>query len=378
MTADATSSSDTASITTTLPEWAEDAFLGDVFASGRWFRHFERSALADNERPVYLETHRADAAARIVLPMKARVHAEFPWPRILESMDNYYSCGYAPVCDTPPSKQDLDFLCSTARGVFDKYDVLRVAPIDRDGEFAGSIRRHFSGHGLATRWSLAFGNWFADVRGLDYPGYLKRVPSSFPATCEKRRASFVRRGVGELEIGRSPEGLERFIQAYESVYRSSWKVQEAHPRFIPGLIRLSAEQGWLRLGVAYVSGEPAAAQLWLVIDGRALIYKVAYDERFAKLSVGSILTCEMIRYVMEVDKVDELDFLSGDDAYKAKWMFARRERHAFWAYNIARPRGAASYARHLAGQVVSRTRQAIDQRRAGSRPQDDQQPSPRT
>lgn len=342
-----------------LPDWAEGAFLGELFACGPWFRHFQDSALAANERPLYVESHRGAEAPRLVFPMKTRALDDFPWGHTLESMDNYYSCGFGPVCSAAPQRQDLDALCATAADVLLAYDVLRVAPIDRNDPFARSLWDALDGGRFARRWSLAFGNWFANVEGLDYAAYLKHASSTFPATCEKRRASFVRRKVGEMEIIQSPDDLERHIEAYEAVYRSSWKVQEAYPSFVPGLIRLAAARGWLRLGILRVSGEPAAAQLWFVVDGRALIYKVAYDERFGKLSVGSILTCEMIRHVIDEDRVTELDFLSGDDAYKAKWMFERRERHTLWAYNLARPRGAASYARHLAGQALARARRTL-------------------
>jgi len=342
-----------------LPGWAESAFVDDLFSCGPWFRHFQDNALSPIERPLYVETRRNAEAPRLVVPMKTRALEEFPWARTLESMDNYYSCGFGPVCSATPGKEDFDSLCAATQEVLQDYDMLRIAPIDRGTQFARSLAEVLDEKRFASHWSLAFGNWFADVSGLDYAAYLKRAPSTFPSTCEKRRVSFIRRKVGEIEIAQSTDGLQRNIDAYEAVYRSSWKVQEAYPRFVPGLIRLAAEHGWLRLGILRVAGEAAAAQLWFVVNGRALIYKVAYDERFAKLSVGSILTCEMIRHVIDEDHVVELDFLSGDDPYKAKWMFERRERHTLWAYNLARPRGAASYARHLAGRALSKARRTF-------------------
>ena len=80
-------------------------------------------------------------------------------------------------------------------------------------------------------------------------------------------------------------------------------------------------------------------QFWLVADGRALIYKVAYVENHAKLSVGSMLSSAMLQHAMDVDHVREVDFLSGDDPYKSKWMFERRDRHTLLAFNQRRWRG---------------------------------------
>ncbi|MBZ5496001.1 MAG: GNAT family N-acetyltransferase [Acidobacteriia bacterium] len=48
--------------------------------------------------------------------------------------------------------------------------------------------------------------------------------------------------------------------------------------------------GWLRPGLLHVDDKPDAAQLWLVQDRVASIHRVSYDERFAKLSVETVLT----------------------------------------------------------------------------------------
>src|SRR4029077_5168672 len=109
----------------------------------------------------------------------------------------------------------------------------------------------------------------------------------------------------KIELYRSGEELKRGINDYQRIYAASWKEPEAFPEFIPQLLRRSAEKGTLRLGVLYVDAEPAAVQIWLVAGGKATIYKLAYDERFARLSVGSILTKAMFDHVIDTDGVVE-------------------------------------------------------------------------
>jgi CelD/BcsL family acetyltransferase involved in cellulose biosynthesis len=148
------------------------------------------------------------------------------------------------------------------------------------------------------------------------------------------------------------EGLERGIAAYNQIYAASWKVLEPYAEFIPGLIRTCAEQGTLRLGLAYVDGEPAAAQIWIVHAGIASIYKMAYDQKFRDLSVGTYLTTRLMEFAIDVDKVTEIDYLTGDDRYKKDWMSHRRERWGILALNPRTPRGILAIARHVGGRAI--------------------------
>jgi CelD/BcsL family acetyltransferase involved in cellulose biosynthesis len=83
--------------------------------------------------------------------------------------------------------------------------------------------------------------------------------------------------------------------------------------------------GWSRLAVLYVKGQPVAVQLWFVLRGKASIFRLAYNEAWKQYSPGSILTSSLMEYVIDTDKVEEIDFLTGNDAYKQDWMSDRRE-----------------------------------------------------
>lgn len=350
-------------LATSMPPWAGEASGGDLFETGPWFRHFAASALWPHEVAQYVELPAPDGP--LLLALKRSRGEAFPHARLLESMVNYYSCGFGPIGIAPAGPQALRRLAGRLAEAGRRFDAIRIGPLDRTAPFAQACEEALRGGGLRTFWTLAYRNWFADTAGLSYGDYLQRVPSSFPGTSEKRRQAFLRKGSGSISIAASEAELDAQIDAYQRVYAESWKVPEPFPDFIPGLIRLAARRGWLRLGIVRVGDEPAAAQLWFVVEGRALIYKVAYVERFNKLSVGSILSCALLDHVISVDRVREVDFLSGDDAYKAKWMFARRDRHTLLAFNPWRWRGLIGALREGVAQHRDRRAAAAAAAKAG-------------
>lgn len=53
---------------------------------------------------------------------------------------------------------------------------------------------------------------------------------------------------------------------------------------------------------------------------------MAYDMDYEDLGAGSVWFAEMIKHVIDVDKVSVIDFLRGDEPYKKSWKPQRRER----------------------------------------------------
>jgi len=121
-----------------------------------------------------------------------------------------------------------------------------------------------------------------------------------------------------------------------------------------------AERGWLRLGLVWLGSVPIAAQIWIIKDGVASIFKLAYKEEHARLSAGSILTATLMRHALDVDRVKVVDYLTGDDAYKKDWMSHRRERIGIVAANSKSLAGLTYTARYiLPGTLRRRLRRGV-------------------
>ena len=61
-----------------------------------------------------------------------------------------------------------------------------------------------------------------------------------------------------------------------------------------------------------------------------------------------------MRRAIDVDRVEVVDRLQGDDPYKREWMSHRRERWGILAMNPRTTRGVLGLLRHVIGRFVKR------------------------
>lgn len=216
--------------------------------------------------------------------------------------------------------------------------------------FAAFLHGARSG-GLVVLSYANFGNWHERVAGLGWQGYLASRPGALRETVRRRLRAAERDGSIRVQVAREPAEVPAALDAYEAVYRRSWKVPEPFPRFNAALLPRLAAAGWLRLGVLWRGGEPIAAQYWTVWQGVATVLKLAHDDAHKALSPGTVLTALMIRRLLDEDGVEELDFGRGDDGYKAGWVAQRRQRTGVVLANPLRPAGLLAVLRHGAGHA---------------------------
>jgi CelD/BcsL family acetyltransferase involved in cellulose biosynthesis len=327
-----------------LPESCAALFRGGVFQSLPWFRVLV-DALGKAELRIHaLESDGGEVHA--LIPMVRQPGGRLFNMRRLAAAANYYTPLFSPlVADGNSATVCLDALArEIAQGV-SRSDMVSMYPMDRDAPMYASTLSALRAAGMAVQPYLCFGNWYLKVNGRSYDDYVKTLPPRLRNTMKRKGNQLENRL--RIEIISGGSALGEAIAAYETIYRASWKQPEGHPEFMPRLIRTCADEGWLRMGVAWIDGEPAAAQVWMVDDGVASIFKLAYDQRFVKHSVGSLLTAALMRHVIDIDRVQEVDFLSGDDAYKQDWMSHRRERWGIAAFNLRTMRGLSLAAVHF-------------------------------
>lgn len=314
--------------------------------SADWFGLLEAKVFPESGTRIYVLLR--DGKVRGVLPFFFLRTGM--WLRQANSLTNFYSSLYRPLLSPSVTSDELaGYLRMILRDA--RIDVLRFDAMDPAHLAFDLLESGIHQAGLKPYRFFGFGNWYLPVQGRSFQTYFQELPSQLRNTIRRREKKFFAAERGRLEIVTGNGGLEEAIAAWRKIYGSSWKAAEPFPEFVPGLIRMCAARGWLRLGLAHYDGEPIASQIWIVSHGRAAIYKLAYDEKFAHLSAGTVLTAHLMHHVLDVDKVKEVDYLIGDDDYKKDWMSHRRERWGIIAYNTKTARGMAGAATQMLSEL---------------------------
>ena len=294
------------------------------------------------------------AAAFVVVRTAGRIVAMLPMVRVdgrLDGLTTPYTCDY-----TPLFAAGLDRAARVAAMVgfsafCRRYGVVRLDALPAEWDGLADLEAGARQAGLRPLRFDHFGNWYEDVAGLDWSAYLLRRSGALRETIRRRLRRAESLPDARFDLFTQPAEMDRAAEAFESVYRRSWKDAEPFPAFNVALMRATAALGLLRFGVWSIGTEPVAVQLWVVRDGQAIVLKLAHDEAFKAHSPGTVLTALMLRHLLDREHVARIDFGRGDDGYKQGWAVQRRQRIGVLLVNPWRMSGAIALLRHVAGRV---------------------------
>lgn len=206
---------------------------------------------------------------------------------------------------------------------------LQLDPIAADESNLQRLQSVMESSGFSSHRYFSFHNWIYRLQGESFTDYMATRPARVRNTIARKKRKLEREHGYHIRLY-TDRNLQQAMADYNTVYAASWKANELYADFINGLAANLSKVGWLRLAILYVENRPIAAQFWIVANGKASIFKLNYDKAWKQYSPGSILMAFLIQHVIDNDKVGEIDFLTGNDAYKQDWMSERRER---WRLN---------------------------------------------
>ena len=269
----------------------------NVETSIEWFELLHTHVYPNHSGVRYFSVGERDRPS-IVMPLRLERKRRV---KTVEPLANYYTSYFSPLYLGQFEPSLLRSVLTEACREHGGAHVMRFAPMDPKSPVFNGLVRELRAIGWHPFEFYCFANWFLDV-DFDWEGYLKTRSANLRSTLKRMTTRFLGDG-GIFKIYTNHEGVEEAIAAYQDVYQASWKIPEPYPEFVPALIRLLASNGMLRLGIAYLNGKPVAAQLWIVGNGKASIFKVAYNENFKNFSPGTILTGCLMRHVIDQDHV---------------------------------------------------------------------------
>jgi len=134
---------------------------------------------------------------------------------------------------------------------------------------------------------------------------------------------------------------ENLFEEAKSIERRTWKYIEGNPRlqgdckteqFFQDVFKSFMKRGWLDLWFALVGGTPRAYAFSFVFDNKVFAYNSGYDNSFSRYRLGSLLLINRIRDAFE-NKLEEYDFLRGEEEYKFEWTNNTRRINEYVLFN---------------------------------------------
>ena len=310
-----------------LALWLSESHQHAPFDRLEWFtmlaEHCDLAPLIATARTV------SDIA---VLPLTSN-HSE------IRGLSNWYTFRFRPMLS------DERLLTALARDLARSTHRVSLQGVPDEDDSASVLSRAFRKAGWVVLREVCDSNHVLPVGGRDYEDYLASRPGPLRTTLKRKSGKVATTIFDHFDAGA--------WSAYEEIYAESWKDAEGSPAFLRAFAVAEGKAGRLRLGVAHAGGEAVAAQMWTVEGGTAWIHKLAHRESAKALSPGSVLSAALFRHVIDIDKVDLVDFGTGDDPYKRDWMESVRPRYRLDIYRPLNPKNWLHIAKHSARRLAA-------------------------
>jgi hypothetical protein len=305
--------------------------LGGLFDSARsaegrlaWFETLARTTMSPDEHAIVVVALE-EGRPRAALPLVQTVNG-------LRALTAPYSTRYAPPLPDPAIAHELGL---RAREYVP--GVLRLDGIEEDEPGISAFLDGLSKSGLATAQYRGFANWYEPL--TDFETWWDARPSRLKSTVRRKLSAASRAGATFRCLR---DGFDEAYPLYDGIYGASWKDAEPHPKFMAAMVRSLGPEGLVRMGIMTIADRAVAAQIWLVCDRHATIFKLAHREDAAEFSPGTLLTHHMAATLIGEDRLEEIDFGRGDDAYKRDWTGQLRFRIGMIAGDWRKRAGVAA------------------------------------
>jgi len=290
----------------------------DIFSSRSWYKIFTTHVATQYGESIFYTVKTAKNTESIV-PMIKKTCGKWPTKfKRIDSLSNYYSPTYNIIKGTESTLKDVLIHIQQT----ENWSSININPITL--EQAKEIQDTAKSIGISTHIYNKTKNIFqSNIINFEYfrDGLSRRIIN----TISRKTRKLNRESKWSINITKNNKDTDSFYETYNNIYLSSWKKSEPHKNFIKELLREASRMGWLLTGTITINQKPAAAQIWLINNNTAYIYKLSYAEEHKTSSPGTLLTYDMAKYAITHEKVERIDFLNGNEKFKKEWLHQERD-----------------------------------------------------
>lgn len=320
-----------------------DDVLQPLFERDAWFDRLLSDCCAD-QRAVVIDGMVGDSLCRLHLMERAPGH--------LISLANWYSFRWLPQFKQADPAARRPTLIRAWRAARSHAHRLDLSPIPAEGGAAAEISETLRAAGWHVAMTMISRSHWLYTGGRSFDSWWEARPSRLRSTVARKAKK------NTVSLAVHSAFSDSLWDEYEAVYRASWKPAEPCPEFLRDWARVASNQGALRLGIARIDDAPVAAQFWTVDAGVASIHKLAQiaDPAAEAHSPGTLLTHALFAHAFDVDRVQRIDFGTGDDGYKRDWMEQSADLMRITATDLHQATAWISIAQHGLSRVAARLR----------------------
>lgn len=263
--------------------------------------------------------------------------------RGLEPLMNWYAFTWAPCLPDAPSTRMLTEL---TREIAEKTHCISLRNLADEDVSTHLLEQAFRTTGWVVLREPCDINHVLRVQGRSYDQFLAGRPGNVRSTLKRK---------GKKISVRLTQAFDADDwSAYEDIYADSWKPAEGEPTLLCRFAQTESAAGRFRFAIAHHDDQAVAAQFWTVDGSTAYIHKLAHRQSATALSPGTTLTAALFKQVIDIDRVEMVDFGTGDQPYKRDWMEETRIRWQFTCLRPGAPQNWPTIAKAGIHKLVSR------------------------
>lgn len=311
-------------------------FDNNFYSSCDWFKTLYEATTEAGTQLLIFGVEEQNKALGIMFMTQTRKRQGLFMIKKLSSLTNIYSVTYAPLlnCEEKTELEILQKIIKKIRVHTQKWNIITFRNIDKSSSLFNKLCELLNNSNYSVHTFFCHKNWYEYTKNTDFDTYLSKRKSKMKSN-HRRRLKKISNDLGkpEFQLYSKFDNIEYAIKEFNNIYALSWKGQEKHPEFIEKIIRMAAAKNILRLGLYSANGRTLAAKITFATKTCGHMYKTAYDPKYRKYGAGTAINMFMIEHLLNVDKVELLDFGIGNETYKSDFMETSKERWGITAYN---------------------------------------------